>query len=231
MAVFAVIKYAGRCGSHWLKSCLSSHPDVFVLRNEQFDIDREVWKRQELWPDLIKNVFDTFGGHESQGCLVKANYVDDPLWRPLREEIARVPGIHIILNSRRDYLAQYVSLLVASITGQFSSFLDPIEAEPFIINIHRMLRTFNNWDKKTEAYKEIYAGLPFHHFYYEDMERDLGETMRQIYQFIGVDASHEPAFITKIQRLHKIEKMIRNFHMVAKAIEDSPWVSRSSDLQ
>jgi len=230
MAVFAVIKYAGRCGSHWLRSCLNSHPDVFVLRNEQFDIDTDIWKCKEKWPRLIENVFDTFGSTGSHGCLVKANYVGNPLWYPLREEIARVPGIHIIQNSRHDYLAQYVSMITASATGQFSSYLDPVQVDPLVVDTGKMLRAFANWDKKFKAHKKIYAGLPFYQLYYEDMENDLLGVMKQIYQFIGVDASHCPVFSTKKQRSRALRDAIDNYDVVVGAIQDSRWVDRLSDL-
>lgn len=225
MAVFAILKYAGRCGSHWMKSCMSSHPDVFMLRDEQFDLEKINWRCRKRWSEMVAAVFDTLGNDDSQGCLVKAGFVGNLLWRPLREEIARVPGIHIILNSRRDYLAQYISLAVASITGQFSSFLEPIEAQPFELDHVRMLKSFENWDKKTDLYGEIFAGLPLYHFYYEDMEDNLDEIVREIYRFIGVDDSHKPTFTTKKQRLKTAREMILNYDVVVGVMKESPWAN------
>jgi hypothetical protein len=205
---------------------MNSHPDVFMLKNEQFDIAQEVWKHRERWPELVGNVFNPLGSSGAHGCLVKASSVVDHLWRPLREEIAAVPGMHIILNSRRDYLSQYMSLAVAKISGQYSSELDPVDVAPFKINIGAMLKVFSNWDRKTDQFNEICAGLPCYHFYYEDMNDNVDEVVSNIYQFLGVGNSHKPTFTTKRQRRRMPEEMIVNFGMVVDAIKSSRWTDR-----
>lgn len=100
---FIILKYAGRCGSHWLNSCLRSHPRVFSPKTEQFDIKADYWRDVSKWNTRIANVFDLLEQDGVQGCMVKANKVDMPFWADLRQKLAKIQGMKVIFNSRRGY--------------------------------------------------------------------------------------------------------------------------------
>lgn len=223
---FVVLKYAGRCGSHWLNSCLRSHPCIFSPKVEQFDVNSEYWQDTSRWKARIDALFDPLGRDGAHGCLVKANTFDAPLWRELRLEIARLPDLKVIFNHRRDLLAQFVSLVVADTSSRWSSYMPPIASAPLEIGINGMLSSFERWERTNLANAEIFAGLPSMTFDYEDLEEDLGGTLAKVYEFLGVDAGHIPTYETKKQRFMEARDMIINFPEVQEALRSSKWAEQ-----
>lgn len=222
MTPFLIVKYAGRCGSHWLKSCLAAHPEI-IVSGEQFDLEFACWRTPALWPMQIAKVFANLGGDGPCGFILKAGSISDPLWRSLRVELAKVCNLHIIMTLRRNYLDQYVSLMIAQILSHFDSSLDPIRLEPFLVDPRRVIGLFETWDKKISLYRQLFAALPSRDLYYEDLENDPRVAVADFCGFLGVKGLSELVFDTKKQRSRPAREMIVNFDELTKALRGSRW--------
>ena len=173
-----------KAGSTWVYDALCEHPDVFVpgkdLQFFDYNYDRG-------WEWYLRQ-FGHSGSASAVGEVSHDYYLNKEAAQRIRTDL---PDVRLICCLREP--GEFaVSLLrwLHSHTRRFGSTFEEIAEHPYFT---RVLAYRNN----LEAYFNRFPRDQILVLYYEQLKSDPLSFLRELYQFIGVDASYQPAVLTR----------------------------------
>lgn len=150
-----------------------------------------------------------------------------PAWKNLWRCLARVDGLRVIYLQRRDRLAQYASLLVASQTGVFHpspECPEPPERPRVQVERASFLRWLAETDAQRAACERALQHRPALFLGYEELAGAWGDTLSSVQRFLGVPRRELPQRKQKLET-RPLEEVIVNYEQARALLER--WSARA----
>lgn len=251
-AVRFIISCPARSGSTMLNVLLASHPDIICHSEALVGDDAvgflagEFANKRKLDPAFDKYLIDlrdTNPGrfldevifnpqeHSCVGAKFKTDEAFLERYAPLQTIIRDESNIKILMLSRRNVLAQYVShLIVARQTGIYLLRGDDKlpRTEPVEIDVGHCLDYVRDIVKRQNMAAKEYVNHPVLDIHYEDLVFNKNETVFKILEFLKVGA-HELTTDTK-KILPQPSEIVTNFKEIVEALIGSGLVC-AADLR
>jgi Sulfotransferase domain len=177
-----------RCGSTWLSAVLDDHPSIFIPPSKEvhFFNDRMPYTFEYKYPlgiEYYKSYFADATQDQRRGDISPFTFLDpNAAWRIhqhapdvkilcfLRDPVAMLHSLYLLLRQRE---------------RRASSFAEEIAQNPNLIDLCR-------YDRMLQPYYDHFSAEQIHVRVYEELYADRSQTMREIYEFIGVDPEFDP---------------------------------------
>jgi hypothetical protein len=213
-----------RTGSTLLSTSLDSHPSIRCygeLFHERDFPDNQVpgCDRHQLPATaVIARMLEVAEPGSTVGFRAMLGHPGPsrPGWASLWEDLRRLPMLRVVHLERRDWLAQYASLMIAKRTGVFHPSPEcpaPARRPTIRIDPEEFQRWADGEMALRSARERTLAGLPCLRVHYEDLANSWEPTIRRLLGFLDVPRTHVPQSRTK-QEHRPLCDVIVNFEQV-----------------
>lgn len=193
-----------RGGTSWLHWALAEHPDVWMTAPKEVNFFNRHWERGIAW---YEKRFEGSEGYEHRG-EVSADYI----WADgaVERMAATVPNARLLVNLRdpvdRAYSAYW---LHRESQNDDRSFEEMLDAKPDILGrgyyAEQLERLFRSFPREQVLIK-----------FYDELKRDSGTYIRDVYEFLGLDPSYVPSWVGKTHNaviFPKTQRILRRMRM------------------
>lgn len=179
---------AQKCASTWLHRVLTTHPDVVLPEVKELNFFSHYYDHGYQW---YERLFDGCVGARCTG-EVSPSYFHDPAApsrvRRYREDMKllvtlRDPAERAISNHRHD-------VRMGNLRGDDLSFEAGLANNPMYIEQGLYAKHLNNWLRFFPA-EQIHVVLV------DDIEADPARVAREVFDYLGIEASYRPAALTQ----------------------------------
>jgi LPS sulfotransferase NodH len=229
----AVLLFEGRTGSSALADALQQNPHISFLGEDVAHLRDQGWAAQRDW---IQTLFWNTAAFSDRRIKAHANTVgfkvklrdiaDTAAFRELLES----NQIRILHMTRDNLIKQVVSSIRAidlyKATGRYN--LRPNHAElkpgPCKIRLSRFQDTLAWLEEHVEQLENFVSSLtvPVHHITYEQLQHDARDTVRQVFDFLGVPQATVRLRLIKITD-DQLQNVIVNYDELKTYLADTKY--------
>ncbi len=212
---------AMKSGTTSLYSYLRTHPDIFMPTNKEpgFFSNEPVWNKGIIWYESL------FAGSENQKARGEAsvNYTKHPYYENVPSRIQSlcqdVKLIYILRSPVERIYSHYLHNVYAAIESL--PFEQAIEKRPLYIQA-------SQYYFQIEQYLDFFPRDNLLILILDDMKSNPLGTVKQVFNFIGVDNSFIPPNINEVKHQAKLKRGRDNALM--KILRRSPFYHYLSDI-
>jgi LPS sulfotransferase NodH len=229
MPSFAIL-CVGRVGSEHLVSLLDSHPDITCF-SELFAPPWAVeYQRDTLsvphfaetpherplsyWQELTKGLDTPVNGLKLPGSSIDAH--------PDAAELIADPEVRIIRLTRRDRLAQYVSLYLALASDAWHSTQGGYRKDKIRVNVRDCLAGLDQIAQLEARLDELAHGQSVFELPYEELVE--GQRIDELQAFLGVRPRKLGSRYDRL-RARPLSEVVENFDELTAALTGTPYAA------
>jgi LPS sulfotransferase NodH len=229
-----VILCVGRVGSEHLVSLLDSHPDITCFselfapawaveyQGGTLSVPHFAETAHEhplgYWQELTKGLATPVNGLKLPGSSIDAH--------PDAAELIANPEVRIIRLTRRNRLAQYVSVYLALDSGVWHSTQGGYGKDKIRVNVRDCLAGLDQIAQQEAALDELARGRNVFELAYEELVR--GQRMDELQAFLGVRPRKLASRYERL-RARPISEVIENLDELTAALAGTPYAADLSE--
>ena len=174
-----------RCGSSWVHKCLAEHPDVFTATPKEVHYFNRNYEKGERW--YLDHFRDAGQAHAIGE--VTPDYIADP---ECPQRVHTLSSDLRLVAVLREPIERAHSLyrLKLGTTMPYDTFNEAVEKHPDMIEHGHYAEHLERWWSRFPREQMLVL-------LYEDLVRSDAETIRKIYEHIGVRSDFVPSWIGK----------------------------------
>lgn len=176
---------AQRAATTWLYQCLKEHPEVYVPDVKEIHFFDENYDKPLAW---YLSFFEDASGYPAVGEITP-NYLNVP--EALLRIAEHLPTARLIVILREPIARAYSAYRLLNERFGHMSFQEACESTEYFLRLSCY----------SEDLKRMYASFPaaqIRVFFYEDVSERPRELLRELFRFLEVDDTFEPAAATKV---------------------------------
>ena len=176
---------AQRAATTWLYQCLKEHPEVYVPEVKEIHFFDENYDKPLAW---YLSFFEDASGYPAVGEITP-NYLNVPEAIPRIAE--HVPTARLIVILREPIARAYSAYRLLNERFGHMSFQEACESTEYFLRL----------SSYSEDLKRMYDSFPADQirvFFYEDVSERPRELLRELFRFLEVDDTFQPAAATKV---------------------------------
>lgn len=237
-----IILGRSRTGSNFLRGLLNSHPQV-VVYGEIFQNKKEIgWAlpgfssnarlmrefHQEPVGFVERRVFKKFQPQiRAVGFKIFYYHAQDEAWAPVWEYLRQHREIKVLHITRRNILRTHLSRKLAMLSDIWVDTSGGASRPKSVrLDYSECLTDFEQTQKWQQDYAQFFQDHDLLEVVYEDLAADYRPVMKQVLDFLGVEANLElikPE--THKQSQTPLTKAIENYQELKQMFSDSRWAS------
>lgn len=174
-----------KCGTTWLHTCLSDHPDVYVPEKDSINYFDMYYHRGEEW---YRDHFEDATGEQTVVGETPALIRDTAAPRRLAETVPEAELLFVLRNPIDRAFSHYWHLKSRGdrLDDEFGSALKSPDFHTLFVNT-------GLYRHHLDRFREQFPDERIHLFFFDDLVADERSYIRDVYATLGVDETYVPS--------------------------------------